>query len=246
MDKIIEVNCTGTESIDYKSLVLIQGKLKSRTKGQIEKIIRSIIEQGFSFPFFVWKDKACNYILDGHGRILALKELENNGYIINNDGDLIIESSNVWTIPPLPVVFIEAKDKPDAKVKLLKANSTYGNINQKSLDFFQSGFSVREINGLEIKTYENFEFIETNTETYQETDADIELGEIKLNPDIEVNIVTDDDIKIAEEELAGKKPLCIDTIILVCKCCGKNMEIRKSDVAIKINETLYEKEEAHG
>ena len=221
----VDVNCTGTDFIDYKTLLLTQGKLKIRTKEQLNKLVQSIIEQGFSFPFFVWRDKGKNHVLDGHGRIQALNALVENGY----------------TIPDLPAVYIEAENLEDAKIKLLKHNSIYGSIDQNSLKSFSNGFSIQEIEGLEIKTYDIPEVREAQEEQ-QETQVDIDLGAIKLNPDISASVVTEEDIKIAEGVVTDKKPKEIETIILPCKCCGKSFEVRKSDIAIRISDTLYERE----
>jgi len=241
----IEIKCDGAEYIDYKSLIPLQGKLKSRTKEQRDKSIKTIIEQGFSFPFFVWRDKKDNYVLDGHGRLLALEELASNGYIINNSGELIIKDDQGWEIPPIPIDLIDAKDKEDAKIKLLKASSMYGKINGEGLNSFQEGFTDREIDGLEIKIYDTPQPLEINTEKEQE-EVEVNIGNINLNPTIDLSVVTEESIRIAEEKASDKHALNIDTVKLICKCCGKEMEIRKSDFAIKINETLYKKEEAYG
>ena len=75
------------------------------------------MKYGWSFPVFVWKDKNTNYVIDGHCRLLVLNELETEGYII----------------PKLPVVYIECKNKKEAKQKLLRLNSQYGKMTKESV-----------------------------------------------------------------------------------------------------------------
>jgi hypothetical protein len=58
----------------------------------------------------VWKNKDKNYLIDGHQRLKALNSLFADGY----------------TIPDIPIVYITADNKKDAKRKLLYISSQYG------------------------------------------------------------------------------------------------------------------------
>ena len=49
----IEINCTGSDTIQLHELTEFQGELKERSAGDVEKIIKSIKKHGFSFPFFL-------------------------------------------------------------------------------------------------------------------------------------------------------------------------------------------------
>jgi hypothetical protein len=100
----IIVKCKAADRLPWGDILPLQGNLKSRTKAQIEKLCRRIIKRGWRFPMFIWKDKTQNYALDGHGRLLACAELEKQGY----------------AIPPLPVLYVEAKDKNEAKELILE------------------------------------------------------------------------------------------------------------------------------
>ena len=71
----IEINCTGTDTIQLHELTEFQGELKERSAGDVEKIIKSIKKHGFSFPFFVWKNDGKNNVIDGHGRLKALQQM---------------------------------------------------------------------------------------------------------------------------------------------------------------------------
>lgn len=113
----ISIKCETKDTLELAELTELQGGLKARTDIDYDKIKLSIIKYGFSFPLFVWKSGKTNYLLDGHGRFETLCKLQKDGYLI----------------PPLPVVFISAKNKAEAKQKLLRLNSTYGHLTKESV-----------------------------------------------------------------------------------------------------------------
>ena len=115
--KTISIKCETKDTLELAELTEMQGGLKSRTDIDFDKIKLSIIKYGFSFPMFVWKSEKTNYLLDGHGRFATLCKMQKDGYII----------------PPLPVVYIQAKDKKEAKQKLLRLNSQYGKMTKESV-----------------------------------------------------------------------------------------------------------------
>ena len=113
----IELKCETKDKLNLAEMTEFQDSLKSRTDVDYDKIKLSIIKYGFSFPFFVWKNGGKNYILDGHGRFSTLCKMQKDGYVI----------------PDLPVVEVQAKDKKEAKEKLLRLNSTYGKMTKESV-----------------------------------------------------------------------------------------------------------------
>lgn len=115
--KTISIKCETKDTLELAELTEMQGGLKERTDFDFDKIKLSIIKYGFSFPLFVWKSGKTNYLLDGHGRFATLCKMQKDGYII----------------PPLPVVYIQAKDKKEAKQKLLRLNSQYGKMTKESV-----------------------------------------------------------------------------------------------------------------
>jgi hypothetical protein len=117
MNKTIRIECTGSATINLADLVEFQGQLKHREQSDIDRMARSIIDHGFSFPFYVWDSQAIKYCFDGHGRIKALKQLQAEG----------------WEIPELPIVKVFAKNIKDAKQKLLRMNGRYGDITDTGL-----------------------------------------------------------------------------------------------------------------
>ena len=128
---MIVINCTGSDTIELDQLAEFQGELKERTDADIDKIIRSIKKHGFSFPFFVWAHASengnyINHVLDGHGRLSALKKMRAQGE----------------EIPPLPCVYISAENEAEAKEKLLKLNSQYGHMTAESVAAFLDGLEI--------------------------------------------------------------------------------------------------------
>ena len=124
--KAIEIKCKGAGVLDIAQIVDFQGNLKRRGIKDIEKLKTSILKYGFSFPFFIWVNNGINYCFDGHGRLMALKELRKEGY----------------SVPELPVVYVEAKDEDEAKQKLLRLNSQYGQITLESVLDFAKGLDL--------------------------------------------------------------------------------------------------------
>ena len=124
--KTIEIQCRGADRLPLDIIEEFQGNLKKRGKKEIDKIIKSIEKYGFSFPFFVWNGTGHNYCLDGHGRIEALAEMRRQGY----------------DLPMFPVAYIEAKDEEEAKNKLLRLNSQYGQMSIDSVLEFTAGMEI--------------------------------------------------------------------------------------------------------
>lgn len=111
--KEIPITCTGSRYVPFGTLKDFQGKLKDLARDDLDKLKRQILKRGFSFPYYVWRD----FILDGHQRTHALKELLSEGY----------------TIGPVPVVDIEAVSEKEAAEKLLALNSHFGRITYEGL-----------------------------------------------------------------------------------------------------------------
>lgn len=122
----IQIKCTGTEFLPLESIKDFQGALKRRSDIHFGQIKTSIEKYGFSFPFFIWKQGKTNWCLDGHGRL----------------GALLLMQAEGWEIPELPVVFVTAKDKNEAKQKLLRMNSNFGEFATDGLQEFIDGMEI--------------------------------------------------------------------------------------------------------
>lgn len=133
--KSIDVTCKGMDLIHFQLLRDLQGDLKRRTKPQVQNLKDKIIQYGFSFPFFVWTAPDGSFwTIDGHGRLQALNELKAEGY----------------EVPLLPYDLIEAKDRKEAKEKLLIMNSRFGAITNEGLYNFAFNDNI-QINIPEMK-----------------------------------------------------------------------------------------------
>jgi DNA modification methylase len=156
--KTISIKCETQDKLELAELTELQGGLKERTDVDYDKIKLSIIKYGFSFPLFVWKSGKTNYLLDGHGRFSTLCKMQKDGYII----------------PPLPVVYVSAKNKTEAKQKLLRLNSQYGKMTKESVLTFAEDI---DLNFDEIALPDTVIDFTDATEP-QETEGDDEVPEV--------------------------------------------------------------------
>ena len=93
MQPYIRITCKVSDFLPLESIEEFQGNFKKRTKKEIHQIITSILKFGFSFPFFVWQNEGHNWCLDGHGRILALREMAKAFYALDEAGQLTVGGS---------------------------------------------------------------------------------------------------------------------------------------------------------
>ena len=150
----ISIKCETSEKLELAELTELQGGLKERTDIDYDKIKLSIIKYGFSFPLFVWKSGKTNYLLDGHGRFATLCKMQKDGYII----------------PPLPVVYVSAKNKAEAKQKLLRLNSQYGKMTKESVLEFAEDIELN---------FDEIALPDTTIDFADDTDAVEDFPELK-------------------------------------------------------------------
>jgi len=202
--KTIKITCEGTDYVDFKILVPFQGHLKTLSEENLEKLKKSIIKYGFTVPGFIWQSGKRKFILDSHQRQLALYSLEDDGY----------------TIPDIPIVYIQAKNKTEAKEKLLHITSQYGKFEKDGLSAF-----LESIDG-------DAELMET----LRLTDDEIDLS-IFSEPDPDTETTGDDDIpekvktitKLGDLwELGDHRLLCGDST--EAETVAKLMDGKKADM----------------
>jgi len=161
-EKKIKVTCDGTDYVDYKILVPLQGDLKIISDDNLQKLKNSIIKYGFTAPAFIWKSGKKLYSIDCHQRIKALDSLFSDGY----------------EIPDIPIVYIKAKDKKEAKEKLLHITSSYGEFTTTGLADFILDAGL-DISDLEIRLSEG----EFKLNLADETE---EINEINYDSKLEI------------------------------------------------------------
>ena len=139
MAKKIKIICTGSKSLPVDAFRDFQGDLKAISKVEIEKLKQLIIKYGFAAPIFVWK----TWILDGHQRLKALKELILDG----------------WEIDDLPLVEIQAKTRKQAAELLLSINSHFAKFTDGGLLSFLQEHEIEvdflqeiELPGISVKS----------------------------------------------------------------------------------------------
>jgi ParB-like nuclease domain len=120
--KTIAIRCTAAVDLHLADLRPLQGGLKDLSDGNFEKLKRSILKHGITFPFFIWQSEGENYILDGTQRDRVLTKMAEDGY----------------EIPPLPCALIQARDRREAAEKILLISSQYGKMTNNSLEDFLS------------------------------------------------------------------------------------------------------------
>lgn len=116
---MVTVRCESEDKLPLSALEPFQGKLKKRTDEDVERLASSIKDEGLLMPFAVWRGK--NYLLDGHGRRLALLRLANV--------DPEIDAQE------FPVIYVDAETEDEARKALLQITSSYGKV---------SGWGVKE------------------------------------------------------------------------------------------------------
>lgn len=115
--KRIKIACKAAITLRLDQLVPFQGELKSLSEESFEKLKKSLLKYGVTFPFLVWHEGADYNIIDGTQRERVLSALQDDGYII----------------PPLPAVLIDAANATEAREKILLASSQNGEITEESL-----------------------------------------------------------------------------------------------------------------
>ncbi|SHK93267.1 DNA methylase [Chitinophaga jiangningensis] len=118
-----------TESIDWRQLQFLQNdQFKDWSGLDKEKLKKSIINNSFSQPFYVWQDSAgIIFCLDGFHRSLLLTELLEDGHQIPDQ---------------LPATFIDCADRQEAAKLVLQYSSVYAKITQEGLIDFLEAFEL--------------------------------------------------------------------------------------------------------
>lgn len=123
---------------------------KKYTPEQIKKLKTSIQKNGFATPLFIWESKSGNVLLDGFHRIIAFRELQ------------AIDGVNIPA--EVPALFVDCKDKKDAKKLLLILNSHYAQIQRDALWDFVSDLNYDDlVNEIDIPSF-TFDDIKTDDE----------------------------------------------------------------------------------
>ncbi len=125
--KLIRIACEGAGTVAVDDLIPLQGNLKTLSEEAYQRLRLSILNLGFSFPVFVWKQAKKMFVIDAHQRLTAVKRMrDEEGYVI----------------PPLPAVWVEAASREEAARKLLAATAQFGEITGQGLYDFMQEFKI--------------------------------------------------------------------------------------------------------
>lgn len=114
-------------------LVPSQGSLKELSKQDYEKLKNSILEFGFTSPFFIWfNEQSIPEILDGHQRQLTIIQMEKEGHEMPEK---------------FPCIEIKAKSREEASRILLALTSQFGQMTTQGLYEYMSdnNISIEEV-----------------------------------------------------------------------------------------------------
>lgn len=125
-DKTIRIACEAADTLELGELTEFQGELKTLSEDDHAKLRRVILQYGFSAPIMVWRSGNQRYVLDGHQRMAVLERLRDEGY----------------AVPPLPVSWVKARSRAEAKRKLLTIASSYGRTTRGGLGSFLEEIAV--------------------------------------------------------------------------------------------------------
>jgi ParB-like chromosome segregation protein Spo0J len=116
----IRVACDVKDHLPLSEFTGLQGDLKHLEPTDAAKLRREILDTGFAFPIYVWKQRGKNYVLGGHQRLRVLRDLEAEGA----------------EVPPIPVVHVKAKNLEEAKRRVLQDVAQYGRVTEEGLHGF--------------------------------------------------------------------------------------------------------------
>lgn len=169
----IRLACKVDARLPLDQLSPFQGDLKIATKEELAKLKAEILETGFAFPVHFWSDpegiKA--YIVGGHQRVTALRELRDEGHEIEGG---------------VPVVEVLADSFQLAKRRVLQDVAQYAKVGGQALfDFitdaglpFSDIKSSFEIPGINL---ENFERAFFTTEEQRDVNFKAKTGAVEMN-----------------------------------------------------------------
>jgi DNA modification methylase len=184
--KAVQIACQGAATISIEKVEPFQGELKSLSAENYERLKKSILDLGFSFPLHIWRNKGHHYCVDGHQRDRVLLKMQEEGY----------------SIPPIPVVWVEAKSEKEAKLKILAATSQYGTIETDGLYQFMAEANIAMPDLESAFSFPEIDFKQFSDEFFTDPASD---------KDDEVPATRETDIKLGDMFVLGShKLLCGD------------------------------------
>lgn len=146
-------NPSNLPTVKISETIPVQGSLKVLTKENHAKLKKSIEDDGFYVPIFVWKKGDDLHLLDGHSRRkVMLKE--------------------GWDVE-VPYVSVEADDYDEARRKILYISSQYGVVTEDGFNDFIAGLEHLDISNIHFDALDYTLATDTLVETDEEEDAEL-------------------------------------------------------------------------
>lgn len=190
MEKQISLVCDVKDFLPLDELHPFQGDLKSLDSVSFAKLKKEILDTGFAYPVYVWTDiDNIHWIIGGHQRVRVLKHLRD------------IEHYNVSLVP---VVYIKANNKVEAKRRVLQDVAQYGTIERQGLYEFLHDAQIS---------------IQSLSDSFKLPDIDITSfgDEFFSAPDFMPGTLDE------QGKLDEKKPL-----VVICPGCGEEFDANKN------------------
>jgi site-specific DNA-methyltransferase (adenine-specific) len=150
-----------TEKVDWRKLNFTQpDNLKKTNKDRMNKLKKSLVNNGFAMSFFVFEKEGKIFVIDGHHRLKALQELSNKGS----------EIPDKFTCS-----FLKVESDKHIKKLVLAFNSHYAEIDKDGLFDFIDDLDIDDVK-------DEFEFFELGFDLKEDKERDESEDEV---PDIE-------------------------------------------------------------
>jgi len=158
---MISINCSTGKTMPLSEIERYPSKLKKHSILEIDRVEKSIKDDGLCFPITVGRMDGHNYIIDGEATYLALKQMPSE------------------EVPDIPVVIVRCTPESIKKLILI-STSTNHCVTESSLKHFVEGTDIN----LKDYGFPTFELIDFHTDVdiglYVETIGG-KFSEQKLN-----------------------------------------------------------------
>lgn len=194
--RVVEINCQAAEVAEIENLTEFQGDLKKLSDKNYNKFKSNILQYGIISPLHIWisEEHNSNFVLDGHQRIRTLARMRREGYVV----------------PPIPVVFIQAKNMQDAKEQVVALSSQYG---EASIDSFEKYIISYD---LDINKFKDFAAI-----------PNIDIDKMIKNAEKLAKETLEKVNNNVEESLASNDKLSASHLVHTCPNCGHKFGKKK-------------------
>ena len=159
------------EYVKTSSLIPYANNAKIHTEEQIEQIKRSIQEFGFNDPIAVWKD---NEIIEGHGRLIAAKELGIDEVPIIRLDSLTDEQRKAYTLVHNKLTMNTGFD-----FELLDAELESIELDMEQFGFLSYDVNWNDVEDLDTSSYEEPEHKMLECPKCHHVDRDIHFKKVK-------------------------------------------------------------------